>query len=340
MKIFRLLAGILLFFIVIYAFKGYIRPAEYNIANNSSTTVSPTTTGSFVFDKIKDIENGVQSLFSRSGSSSNNFSSSSSSGLSKSSTSSNSQSSSNNNFSANRDNLPPVRGGNYEKGDNLSVDGIFVYINSERSKQSVPLLRRSVYLDKSATLKLNDMFSSQYFEHVSPTGASVSDVVNGVGYKFLVAGENLALGNFGGDPQVVAAWMASEGHRVNILDRRYTETGIAVGYGMYKGQMQWIAVQHFARPMSSCPAPRVGLKDVITSDKNNLAKKEEYINFMKSVVDKTSSSDSNFSAIVSNYNDLVNDYNNTLKNLRAEIANYNEQVNNFNGCLDSVTKNI
>ena len=181
------------------------------------------------------------------------------------------------------------------------------------------------------------MFSNQYFEHVSPSGSSVSDVVNGVGYKFLVAGENLALGNFGGDRQVMNAWMASPGHRANILDKRYTEMGVAVGYGMYKGQMQWLAVQHFARPMSSCPSASTGLKDRITSDKDDLVQREEDISSMKKVVDKTESSDPNFIATVSSYNALVNDYNNRLKNLRTEISSYNEQVKNFNNCLDSIT---
>jgi uncharacterized protein YkwD len=45
-----------------------------------------------------------------------------------------------------------------------------------------------------------------------------------------VAAENLAQG-FGSADRVVAAWMASPGHRANILDGRLTRIGVAAVYG-------------------------------------------------------------------------------------------------------------
>ena len=320
MKIFRSIVAILLFFIVIYAFRGYLKSHNSDNELNSklTSTTSASTSGDIsdvtkgtssssiavdLLDKIKNIDSEII------------------------------------NHSANRDMLPPVLGENYgDTADNrLTTEGIFSDTNVERAKQSLPSLLRSPALNQSAQAKLNDMFSNQYFEHVSPSGSSVSDVVNGVGYKFLVVGENLALGNFAGDSKVMAAWMASEGHRANILDKRYTEMGVAVGYGMYKGQKQWLAVQHFARPMSSCPSPSAGIKDKISNDKEVLVLGENDINAMKKVVDRTDSSDTNFQSVVSSYNALVNDYNNKLNNLKTEIANYNAQVKNFNSCLDAVT---
>ena len=326
MKIFRSIVAILLFFIVIYAFKGYLKPTNTELNNNLISTTSVATSGAIsgevlsatgtnsgvsgvaldLLDKIKNIDSEII------------------------------------NHSANRDKLPPVLGDDNSDTvtNKLTADGIFSDTNVERAKQSLPSLLRNPVLNQSAQSKLNDMFSNQYFEHVSPGGSSVSDVVNGVGYKFLVVGENLALGNFAGDSKVMAAWMASEGHRANILDKRYTEIGIAVGYGMYKGQNQWLAVQHFARPMSSCPSPSAGTKDRIAKDKGSLVLGESDINAMKKVVDKTESSDANFQSIVSSYNALVNDYNNKLNNLKTEIANYNGQVKNFNSCLDAVTTSV
>jgi uncharacterized protein YkwD len=304
---------------VIYAFNGYLKPSKYNIDSNATSTLSgstsqsvlnATSTGSSsvgLLDKIKsNIDSEIVS------------------------------------YSANRDKLPPVFGDSKADvlNNKLNDDGVFSYTNIERGKQSLPILKRSSVLDKSAEIKLNDMFVNQYFEHVSPSGSSVSDVVNAVGYNFLIVGENLALGNFAGDEKVVAAWMASEGHRENILDKRYTEIGVAVGYGMYKGQKQWLAVQHFARPMSSCPSPNTVIKDRISKDKEELAFWESDINSMKKIVDKTDSSDINFQSIVSSYNALVNNYNNKLNNLKSEIATYNEQVKNFNSCLDAVTTSV
>ena len=314
MKILRSLIGLLLFFIVIYALRSYIRPVEHVFGVNGDSATSTSVIGL----------NGTSS-----NSGAENASTSEKGGQLENLVSGY--------FSANRDKMDPVLGNGSSESNKLTADGIFLHTNIEREGNSLPDLKRNALLDKSATLKINDMFSNQYFEHVSPSGASVSDIVNGVGYNFLVAGENLALGNFGGDPQVVSAWMASPGHRANILDKRYTEMGVAVGYGMYKGQMQWLAVQHFARPMSSCPSPSSGLKDKISADKDDLVQREEDITSMKALVDKTESSSAEFVATVSSYNALVNDYNNRLKNLKTEISSYNEQVKNFNSCLDSIT---
>ena len=301
---------------MIYAFNGYLKPFNHVLDNNSTSTTFGSTsegvlnaasTSSSSLSLLDKIKNNIDSEIVS--------------------------------HSANRDKLAPVFGDSKSdaSSNKLTNDGVFSYTNIERGKQSLPILKRSSVLDKSAEIKLNDMFINQYFEHVSPSGSSVSDVVNAVGYNFLIVGENLALGNFDGDAKVVAAWMASEGHRANILDKRYTEMGVAVGYGMYKGQKQWLAVQHFARPMSSCPSPSTVLKDRISKDKEDLAIGEGDISSMKKTVDQTDSSSANFQSIVSTYNAMVNNYNIKLNNLKAEIATYNEQVKNFNSCLDAVT---
>lgn len=315
--------AIFIFFIVIYAFKGYLNPFNYDFVSESFTNSTlGTSSDSFSTSTDKNLsfpEKIVSSILT-------DVSNLNSKGI----------------YTPNRDHLPPVVGeSNIDTKDGkLTDDGVFFGTNEERLRQSLPSLRRNSVLDKSAEVKLNDMFTNQYFEHVSPNGSSVSDVVNAVGYKFLIIGENLALGNFAGDTKVVSAWMASPGHRENILDKRYTEIGIAVGYGMYKGRMQWLAVQHFARPISSCPSPNAGLKDRISKDKEELALRESDITSMKKTVDVTESSALNFESTISSYNALVNDYNNKLKNLKTEISNYNSQVNNFNSCLDAVTTSV
>ena len=99
------------------------------------------------------------------------------------------------------------------------------------------------------------MFEKEYFEHKSPSGIGASDIAHDVGYEFILVGENIALGNFDGDEALVQAWMDSPGHRANILNKRYTEIGIAAEKGLYQGKMMWLAVQIFARPMSLCQNP-------------------------------------------------------------------------------------
>lgn len=214
----------------------------------------------------------------------------------------------------------------------LSISGILTETNEERTSRQLPKLRLNAQLNKAAESKLQDMFSNQYFQHVSPSGVNVSDLIRKAGYEYIVVGENLALGNFGGDMQVVLAWMNSPGHKANILDPRFQEIGIAVGKGLYNGKEQWIAVQQFAKPLSSCVSPNPELKDKIAQHTSSLSSLETDITTMKATIDKMSSSDPAYLQTVEQYNLKANDYNTRLEGLKDEINTYNEQVRTFNTC--------
>ena len=57
------------------------------------------------------------------------------------------------------------------------------------------------------------------------------------------AAENMARGAVTADA-VVAMWMASSGHRANILDSRLTQIGVGAVYA----RGQWTVVADFTRP--------------------------------------------------------------------------------------------
>jgi uncharacterized protein YkwD len=85
-------------------------------------------------------------------------------------------------------------------------------------------------LVKAAQQKADDMAAVGYFAHRSPSGKAVGAFLGAVGYRYRVAGENLAQGFT--DPQALtAAWMASPTHRANILDHDFNETGIGISNG-------------------------------------------------------------------------------------------------------------
>jgi uncharacterized protein YkwD len=63
------------------------------------------------------------------------------------------------------------------------------------------------------------------------------------GCKAHVVAENLARGNVGAE-RMVAAWMASPGHRKNILDGRLTRIGVAAVYR----NNTWTVAADFSRP--------------------------------------------------------------------------------------------
>ena len=58
-----------------------------------------------------------------------------------------------------------------------------------------------------------------------------------------IAAENLARGYTTAD-RTVAAWMASPGHRANILNRRLTRIGVGAVYA----RGQWTVAANFTRP--------------------------------------------------------------------------------------------
>ena len=104
-----------------------------------------------------------------------------------------------------------------------------IEITNERRKENGGLaaLKENLRLDVSAEKKLEDMFAKQYFEHLSPDNVGVKDLAKNAGYEYILIGENLAMGDFNNDSALLDAWMASPGHRENILNKNYTEIGVA-----------------------------------------------------------------------------------------------------------------
>lgn len=108
-------------------------------------------------------------------------------------------------------------------------------LNQERAKHHLPKLRTNRRLALAATRHAKDMAARHYFSHDTLGGGDFADRIQRTGYSSGNAslGENLAWGsgNLGSPRQIVEAWMASPGHRRNILFRRFREVGIGVAMG-------------------------------------------------------------------------------------------------------------
>lgn len=122
--------------------------------------------------------------------------------------------------------------------------------NNERTESVMPALKRNSVLDVAATLKAQHMAERGYFAHYSPEGVSPWHWFDVVNYKFVNAGENLAV-HFTDSKAVVDAWMASPSHRANIMNYAYTEIGVGVAEGTYEGFPTIFVVQLFGTPLSS-----------------------------------------------------------------------------------------
>ncbi|MDD5357522.1 MAG: CAP domain-containing protein, partial [Candidatus Pacebacteria bacterium] len=225
----------------------------------------------------------------------------------------------------------PLRVASNKETGNLTRSGVIALTNAERAKVSISALKENSLLDADAQKKVQDMFAKQYFEHISPSGVGPGELAKSVGYDYIIVGENLALGNFKDDQSLLSAWMASPGHRENILQSKYKEIGVAVGKGLYEGQETWIAVQSFGLPATSCPEPSATLKAKIDSLDAEIASLQKTLVAKKAEIDATSD-DSTYNKKVVEYNALVTQYDALVETRQADAGTYNEGVKAANTC--------
>lgn len=231
---------------------------------------------------------------------------------------------------------PPLRAQKEYENSYLTTSGTINFTNLQRSKEGLPSLKENHLLNLSAQRKVRDMFDKQYFAHDSPTGEGVSELAGQAEYDYIVIGENLALGNFLNDQVLVQAWMDSPGHRANILNGKYTEIGVAVGRGGFEGRMTWLAVQHFGKPISDCPAPDHQIKSNIDNLKSQIDILKQTLDQKKEEIENTRPKHGEeYNKKVDEYNNLVNQYNNYVKEFEFLINQYNQQINQFNRCASA-----
>lgn len=133
-------------------------------------------------------------------------------------------------------------------GTDINKDKIISLTNQERASKGIGVLKESALLDSAATFKGEDMFAQDYWAHFAPDGTSPWYFFKKVGYKYSWAGENLAR-DFATSTGVVAGWMASQGHRDNMLNPSFTEIGISVQNGTLQGEQTTLVVEHLATPV-------------------------------------------------------------------------------------------
>ena len=99
-------------------------------------------------------------------------------------------------------------------------------VNAERANRGLQPINLSPTLMIAARFKSQSMYDIGYFSHTNPVYGHFANISRQLfNYPVAGMGENLAFGQQ--TPQaVVAAWMASEGHRNNILNPAWTEMGV------------------------------------------------------------------------------------------------------------------
>lgn len=127
----------------------------------------------------------------------------------------------------------PATNGDYSAFQKKVVE----LVNIERAKNGLKPLTMNAEVNKTATLKSQDMAKLNYFSHTSPTYGSPFDMMKKYGISYRTAGENIAMGQTSPE-QVMQGWMNSSGHRANILKSSFTQIGVGVAKNS-NGQLYW-----------------------------------------------------------------------------------------------------
>lgn len=103
-------------------------------------------------------------------------------------------------------------------------------VNRIRTDRGLPALLYSPALARVARDHSADMAKRGYFEHVAPDGRAPADRVRAAAIEYALVAENLAYNHREADPieSAVKDWMASPGHRANILSGEVSRTGVGV----------------------------------------------------------------------------------------------------------------
>jgi uncharacterized protein YkwD len=119
-------------------------------------------------------------------------------------------------------------------------------IDDERRRAGRQPLTVDSRLEAAAQRHADDMLARSYFAHRDPDGKTIRERAREAGFDWSAIGENIAEGQQS-VKEVVESWMRSAGHRENILDRRYTRTGVglALGRDPKTGEYRILWVQTF-----------------------------------------------------------------------------------------------
>ena len=132
-------------------------------------------------------------------------------------------------------------------------------INASRAEAGAGALSFDAELAQAAGDHTSWMLATDTFSHTGEGGSSASQRATDAGYGWRATGENIAY--IGGSDAAVldaadverlhANLMASPGHRTNLLNPNYTEVGLGIEQGDFRGRPAVFVTEYFGRPNAS-----------------------------------------------------------------------------------------
>ncbi len=106
---------------------------------------------------------------------------------------------------------------------------LFDLVNASRMKHGLSVLKWDEPISRTAFQHSNDMATNEYFDHTNLEGKSPFDRIQEDGIPYMMAGENIAMGQFS---SIFAheALLNSLSHRRNILQPKWKRLGVGVAF--------------------------------------------------------------------------------------------------------------
>lgn len=130
---------------------------------------------------------------------------------------------------------------------NVTVSALLAQTNREREQAGERPLVLNEKLAAAASMKVQDMYTEQYWAHNSPSGITPWKWLNDASYSYATAGENLAK-SFHTTDGVIRAWMNSPEHRENVLNDSFKDVGFSVRKGVLNGENTTVVVALYGAP--------------------------------------------------------------------------------------------
>ena len=102
-------------------------------------------------------------------------------------------------------------------------------VNRERISRHIPELNWSEALAGEARRHAARIANGRFFSHQDPVRGDIDIRLNKSGIEWIRCGENLYEGDSGNLARdAVKTWLESSGHRKNMLDSKFSETGVGI----------------------------------------------------------------------------------------------------------------
>src|SRR5438128_9047155 len=151
-----------------------------------------------------------------------------------------------------------------------AAEQVLALVNQARAQAGLASLTMDPQLNQSAQSYSDYMASANFYAHEGPDGSTPLSRMNAAGFPGTGTwGENIAAYYSDAD-SVMQVWMASPGHRANILNPAFTHIGIGVAYNA-NSQWKYYWTQDFGiraggnapggtasgSPIGSLPQPQI-----------------------------------------------------------------------------------